>query len=114
MGKKQWCLKYLLPHVNLSYGKQHWQFEHPWVAKEIREDNEKGGEMNYNSTGAMRTGSWEQETETFGDNMLRLSSCSGLIMAENDDQGKWPRANKAHQMFPNKNVFQPSVSCTNL
>jgi len=27
--------------------------EHPWVKKEIVEGNEKGGEMNYNSTGAM-------------------------------------------------------------
>ena len=41
-------------------------------------------EMNYNSTGTMWTGTLEQETETFGSNMLRLSSCSGLIMAEDD------------------------------
>jgi len=58
---------------------QHWQFGHQWVAKEIEEVNEKGGEVNYNSTGAMWTWYMEQETE------LRLSSCSGLIMAEDDD-----------------------------
>jgi len=29
---------------------------HPWVANEIVEGNEKGGEMNYNSTGPMLTG----------------------------------------------------------
>ena len=32
----------------------------------------------------MRTCTREQETETFGGNMLSLSSCSGLIMAEDD------------------------------
>jgi len=41
--------------------------------------------MNYNSTGAMWIGTWEQETVTFGGNTLRLSSCSGLIMAEDDE-----------------------------
>jgi len=66
-------------------GVQHRQFGHRWAAKEIKEGNEKSGEMNYNNTGAMWTGTREKETETFGSNMLRLSSCSGLIMAEEDD-----------------------------
>jgi len=30
--------------------------------------------VNYNSTGGMWTGTWEQETESFGHNMLRLST----------------------------------------
>jgi len=46
---------------------------------------EKGGEMNYNSTGAMWTGTWEPETETLGGNMIRVSSHSGLMMAEDDE-----------------------------
>ena len=35
---------------------QDWQFGYPWVANKIEEGNEKDGEMNYNSTGAMWTG----------------------------------------------------------
>jgi hypothetical protein len=69
----------------MGRSRQPWQFGTLWVAKEIEEGNEKGWEMNYNSTGAMWTNIWEQETETFRDNMLRLSSCSGLAMAEDDD-----------------------------
>jgi len=66
-------------------GVQNWQFGHPCHGcKRIRGRQQKDGEMNYNSTGAMWTGTWEQETETFGGNMLRLASCSGLIMAEEE------------------------------
>ena len=54
------------------------------MAKEIEEGNEKGGEMYYNSTGAMWTGTWDLETQTVRGNMLRISSCSGLIMAEDE------------------------------
>jgi len=54
------------------------------VGKEIEEGNERGGEMSYNRTGAMRTGTSEQETETFVGNVLRLSSCSGLIVVKDE------------------------------
>ena len=47
--------------------------------KKIEEGHEQGGELNYKNTGARWTGAWEQDT---GSNVLRLSSCSGLIMAE--------------------------------
>jgi len=60
-----------------------------WVAKQIEEGNEKCGEMNYNSTGEMWTDTWEKETQLFRGDMLRLSSCSGLIMAEDDDDNKY-------------------------
>ena len=43
-----------------------------------------------------------------------LSLTSGLTCGLTMHQDKWPRVHKAHQMFPNKNVFQPSMSCTNL
>jgi len=44
--------------------------------------NENGGEMNYNSTVAMWSGTWNKQTKTFADNVLRFSFCSGLTMVE--------------------------------
>jgi len=54
--------------------------------KRNRGKQRKGWEINYNSTGAMWTGTWEQENKTFGGNMLRFSSCSGQTMAEDDQK----------------------------
>jgi len=48
---------------------------HGW--HKIEEGNQKGGEMNYSHTGAMLTGTSEGKTQTFRDNVLRLSSFSG-------------------------------------
>jgi len=61
----------------------------PWVAKSIEESNEKGGEMNYMSTGQCELVDGKQHAKTIV--MLRLSSCSGLIMAKDDDQQRRPQ-----------------------
>ena len=63
-----------------------WNAEMTLWTKEIEEGNEKGGGVDYNSTGAMWTGTLKHDTKTIRGNMLRLSSCSGLIMAEHDNE----------------------------
>ena len=56
----------------------------------------------------MWIGTWDEETETFGGNMLRLSSYSGLIMAEYDNVDAYISFSRYRYIIfarMNKNVF---------